>query len=58
MTLHARADVIASLTTRLNGILSLVGSSSDRSPEVNPAAEDLRLIRKLGLEVDVDLSAS
>jgi hypothetical protein len=56
-TLQLRADAIASLTThRFDGILSLVGHFADQSPEVNLTAEDLRLIRKLGLEVDVDLS--
>jgi len=57
-TLQARADVVASLTRhRFDGILSLVASFSDRSPEVNLTAGDLRLIRTLGLEVDVDLTA-
>jgi hypothetical protein len=54
--LRPRAKTIASLTTeRWDGVLSFVAYFVDAVPQLELTNQDLRLLRELGLEIDVDL---
>jgi hypothetical protein len=54
--LEPRLRAISSLTTdELDGVLSLIGHVAGQAPTVRLRVEQLRLIRELGLAIDVDL---
>jgi len=54
--LRPRAEAIASLTTeRWDGVLSFVAYFVDAVPQLELTNQDLRFLRELGLEIDVDL---
>jgi len=54
--LRPRAEAIASLTTeRWDGVFSFVAYFVDAVPQLQLTNHDLRFIRELGLDIDVDL---